>query len=116
MTVDVVVVGVVVPVPEVPPVDVVDVAVVVVVDAVVGDLAGVDPDACCQIGVVELDARIDYGDHHGCCSCCCVPRSGCVDARGFNKTPLVVNERVVGELGGVDDVVQTGYFDGVFGL
>ena len=54
---------VVVVVDEVPAVHVVDVTVAVVVDAVAGDLAGVDPQVGGQVGERRIDARVDDGDH-----------------------------------------------------
>ena len=59
----VVIVRISVVVDEVPSMEVVDVAVGVVVDAVVGNFAGIGPDVGLEVGMVEVDARIDDGHH-----------------------------------------------------
>ena len=49
---------------KVPAADIVDKAVAVVVDAVACDLAGVPPDIGSQVGMADVNPRIDDTDHH----------------------------------------------------
>ncbi len=105
---------VVVVVAEVPAADVVDEAVAVVVDAVAGDLAGVDPDVVGQVRVGVVDPGVDYRHDDVSASREEIPRvdSGDVCARysagepRVVQAPLKMESRVVGQRLGLDEEVR----------
>ena len=83
----VVVVRIGVVVDEVPSVEVVDVAVAVVVDAVAGNLAGVGPDVGLEVGMVEVDARVNDGHHDRRVAQGMRPGAGSIDPVGTHEAP-----------------------------
>ena len=114
-----VVVGRGVVVDEVPAPAVVGVAVAVVVDQVAAHLAGVGPDPADEVGVVQLDAAVDDGQHHGV-----VPRGGVPGVREAHGLEVALLGRaadadraaagvggVVGHGGGVADPVRFDHVD-----
>src|SRR5690606_11033705 len=57
------IVGIVVAGGEIPAARVVDVAVAVIVEAIAGDLSGVDPQPAHQVGMVDVNTGVDDRDH-----------------------------------------------------
>ena len=107
----VVVVRVGIVVDEVPAVEVVDVAVAVVVDAVAGDLARVGPDVGLEVGMVEVDARVDDGHHHRRIAQGVRPCAGGIDAVGSREAPELVEPRVGRQVGHAHHGVRAGPLD-----
>jgi len=74
---------------EVPAVDVVDEAVAVVVDPVRRGLARVGPQAVLQVGMLDVDARIEHRDHGRVVERLCGPGLGTVDIGVRRATALL---------------------------
>ena len=103
----VVIVRISVVVDEVPSMKVVDVAVPVVVDAVVGNFAGVGPDVGLEVGMVEVDARVDDGHHDRRIAQGECPSTGRIDPVGTREAPQFVEPRVGRQVGDADHGIRS---------
>ncbi len=92
---------------EIPSMHVVDVAVAVVVDAIVGDLAGVQPDIVLQIGVGDVHSRAQHAYHDVTTAGRDIPGIGHLDQL---MGVLIGEIRVVRHPAGPIDVVRLGEF------
>jgi hypothetical protein len=112
-------IGIAVVVEEVVAVDVVDEAVVVVINAVAGDLAGVDPDVGGEVGMGVIDAGVDDGHDDVAAAGGAVPGLGCVDVgveraaalSGVVQAPQRAELRIVGDLVDLEAVAGNGGHD-----
>mmetsp|Transcript_23993 Transcript_23993/g.72067 ORF Transcript_23993/g.72067 Transcript_23993/m.72067 type:complete len:432 (+) Transcript_23993:1856-3151(+) len=66
---------------EIGPVDIVDIAISIVIDAIPGNLVGVHPHLLAQVGVLVIDASVDYPNDNASTHLSCehLPRLGSID-------------------------------------
>ncbi len=98
---------------KVPAVYVVHIAVTIVIQAVARDLAGVDPQSVGQVGVGQVNARVNDGNHDRLRPGHHIPGGRGLD---FAQAPLLRKERVIGNSGdGEGEIVRLGPLDSRIG-
>ena len=104
----------VVVVDKVPAMDVVNEPVAVIINTVAGDFAGIGPDVPRQVGMVDVDARVDHRHNHFAAPRCQLPgfKSSDIDACRAVILPSVVEGPLVGE----EWIVDGGRTEGDVGL